>query len=485
MISNKKTVIKNSILYTFSSALVKAIGLLMLPFYTRMLSAEDYGTLNLVNVFTLVGSILISFSTYSSIIRFYTIYQEKEKRRELLGNIIIFISISGIFMVCISFMLKNILVIYIFENLKFFPEIIIIIINVVFYSLYMVHQNTLKSIGEGKELTKVNLLIFIFQTILILLTIGYFQGGIRDIFLIQLLTNFGYFIYMIRDLRERRMIEFKIELSILKEVLKYSIPIIPHNLSTQLANFLSRIFIKNSGTLATVGIYSVSMQISSLIDLIQTSVNQAFVPWIYKNLKDNSGNKEIINFMTGLLHFYTLLYIGLGIFSKEIILIIAGEKYIDSWKVIPILVMAFSVKSIYYFYINLLFYDQKTSKKVFLATVIGSLSDVIISFILIPKYGIFGAATSFLLAKIIVTSILVYISNELEFEILLTFNVKSILKIIFPGLFWMFLGISLNSFYSSMISIVLKITIIIIYSYYVIKKLKNINILKKRPMVKI
>ena len=72
----------------------------------------------------------------------------------------------------------------------------------------------------------------------------------------------------------------------MKRALAYSIPIIPHNLSTSIASFISKIFINNSASLATVGLYGIAMQFGSLIDLFQTSVNKAFSPWFYNVLHD-------------------------------------------------------------------------------------------------------------------------------------------------------------------------------------------------------
>lgn len=42
---------KNTVLVFIGNAGSKLVGLLMLPFYTRCLSVEDYGTTDIINVY--------------------------------------------------------------------------------------------------------------------------------------------------------------------------------------------------------------------------------------------------------------------------------------------------------------------------------------------------------------------------------------------------------------------------------------------------
>lgn len=131
----------------------------------------------------------------------------------------------------------------------------------------------------------------------------------------------------------------------------YSLPLLPHNLSTRIASFVSRLLIGVSSTVALIGIYSVSMQITAIVDLFQNSVHKAFKPWFFDMLSHENKNqsKEIIAFSSLLLYIYSLLYMGVALFSQEIIIIMTDQRFWIAWTVIPILMIGFSIKSIYYF----------------------------------------------------------------------------------------------------------------------------------------
>lgn len=438
---NKKKVLENSVLYIFSSLLVKAIGFLLLPIYTLFLTPEDYGITNLVMGFINVATFIVAFSLYSAAIRFYADFKDNHsKLKKFYGTIISFILITGIFTFILSLVFKNIIVTLFFKGVSYYPIIFISFLSLIFVSLHTMHQSILQGRQEGKKITKINLIIFIITATLKIIFIGVFKLGAIGFILAQLLVDIAYFIYMVHDLNKNDLIEWTIDLPILKEALKYSIPLMPHNLSTRIASLASRVFINTSGTLAAVGLYSVAMQFGNLIDVIQVAVNQAFQPWFYEmmNKDDIVSKKETVNLSNMLLLFYSLIYMGIGLFSQEVIILMTNDNYTLSWTVIPILVIGFSVKSIYYFFVNIIMFYKEAAKKLFIATITGSVADIVLAYTLIPRFGMYGSAIAFVLAKIIVVAIVVYISKSYND---IGYSVFKMLSIIGPSLVFMMIGL--------------------------------------------
>ncbi|MEC1760390.1 lipopolysaccharide biosynthesis protein [Schinkia azotoformans] len=479
--SSKTRVLGNSFLYTISSLLVKAIGFILLPVYTFYLSPEDYGITNLVNSFTQVATFIVAFSLYSAVVRFYTDFKDdNDKLKRFYGTVTIFVCISGAVFVSLGFLFHKVLITWFFEGIPFFPVVVISLLTLTFVSIHTVHQSILQGMQQGKKLTIINLVVFGIQICITLFFIGVLKLGAVGVLLAILIINIGYFLFSIFDLKKNNLITFCIDIKILKETLKYSIPIMPHNLSTNIASFTSRIFINNNGTLASVGLYSVANQFGALIDTVQSSVNNAFAPWFYDMM--NNGNKEskseIVNLSHFLLIIYSLIYMGVGLFSQEVIILITNERYIIAWTIIPILVVAYSVKSIYYFYVNILFYYKDASRKLFIATLTGSFADIILAYVMVSKFGMYGAAFSFMIAKIIVVAMVIFISKRYDD---LGYKVTGMLKIILPSL--LFMGVGLYFSYTkymtefSWSNFFYKITILLAYLLYIY--FTNRNMIKK------
>lgn len=437
-------VLENSFLYTFSTLLVKAIGFLLLPVYTLFLTPEDYGITNLVNSFTAVATFIVAFSLYSAIIRFYVDYKDdREKQKRFYGTVVIFVSLSGCIFVGFMFLFRGFLTACFFEGIAFFPIVVIALLSLTFACLQTVHQSILRSMQAGKKLTVINLIVFAFQVGFTLIFIGVFNMGAIGVLLALMLINLFYTMYMIYDLKKNDLVTFCMDRLILKAALRYSIPLMPHHLSTSIASFASRVFINNSASLVSVGLYSVAMQFGAIIDMIQYSVNQAFAPWFYDvmNRGGDAGKREAVVLSRFLLTLYSLIYMGIGLFSPEVLMLMTTERYHLAWTVIPILVVAFSVKSMYYFYVNVLLYYKQAANKIFISTMAGSFVDIILASILVKFYGMYGAAVAFLIAKVIVVSIVVAMSKMYED---IGYRVIDMLKIIIPSLLFMGVGLYFN-----------------------------------------
>jgi len=448
--NDKKKVIENSILYTISTVLVKGIGFILLPIYTLFISPEQYGVINLATNFINVAIFIVGFSLYAAVLRFYIDYRdEPNKLRKFYGTLIIFILFSGVGFLVISLIFRNWLTTILFKGVPFFPIVLITIITVIFTSFHTIHQNIFRSMQRGKTLTKINLTVFSLQVTLNIIFISIFRLGAFGVVISTLMVEIGYTVFMLYSLKKNNLVIYTFDKKILKDALSYSIPLIPHNLSTYIATFASKIFINNNSTLAAVGLYSVATQFSGVIDLIQNSVNQAFMPWFFESMKLDCAQRrnDILNFTKFLLIIYSILYMIIGLFSQDILQVITTSSYSDAWLVTPILVMAYSLKSIYYFYINLMFYYKEASRKIFIATIIGSISNIIIALLLIPYLGMFGAAISFLIAKIITVAIVVVLSKKYND---IGYSIISMLKIIAPSL--LFMGVGLYFSYTKYIS---------------------------------
>lgn len=483
--SNKKRVIENSILYTFSSMLVKAMGFLLLPIYTIYLSPTDYGITGLVNGFINVANFIVAMSLYTAIIRFYNEFKEDHSSlKRFYGTVVIFVLIAGLISIAAGYVFQNLVVSMIFDGIDYYPIVFLAFINLVVITLNRIHQNMLQAMQKGRKLTLINMLVFVSTAIVNLVLIIGFDFGALGMVLSQTIVFSIYSVYMILDLVRQDLIAFTFDIKILKKALRYSIPLLPHNLSTHIAGLVSRIFINSTSTLANVGLYNIGMQFAALIDIVQVAVNKAFQPWLFNELKSGDMNKkeDIIVLSDVLLQFYSFIYMVIGLFSQEVVIIMTDKAYTLSWTVIPILVMAFSVKSVYYFYVNLIMYNIKASRRLFIATLIGSLANIISSYFLVKPLGMYGAALSFLLAKILVVGIVVKLASEYN---IIGYRLSQMVKRILPSQIAMWIGLyfSYTRFMEqvNLWNLLYKIMIFIVYTVFIIYV--NRAIIKKYDMI--
>jgi len=478
--TGKSKVLENSFFYMFSSLLVKAIGFFLLPVYTYFLTPEDYGITNLVNGFNSVATFIVAFSLYQAVMRFYVDYKnDREKLKRFYGSVTCFVFLSSLVFLLVSIAVNELIVSLFFEGVDFFPVVLIALVTLCFLSVHSVHQSMLQGMQKGKKLTLINIVVFLIQVALNLVMIGVLRMGAVGVLLAALIVNVGYMVFMLIDVRRNDLMEFCLDKRLLKEALKYSIPIMPHNLSTHIASFASRIFINREGSLGAVGLYGVAMQFGALVDIVQVSVNKAFAPWFYDvmNRRDKEAKEEILEMSRLLLILYSLVYLVIGLFSQEVVILMTNEKYTLAWTAIPILVVGYSIKSIYYFYVNILFFHKEAARRIFIATVSGSLADILFAAILVPLAGMYGAAIAFLIAKVIVVSIVVFMARKYND---IGYRLVDMLKTILPS--FLFIGFGLFFSYTryinefSMFNLIFKLAVLGAYILFIY--LTNIRIFR-------
>lgn len=482
--SGKSKVLSNSLLYTVSNLLLKGANFILLPIYTYSMSSADFGTINLINAFKYLMAYLIGFSLYSAVTRFYAdLTNNRKKLKEYNGTLIIFILISSIMFFVISILMKNYIATTFFEGIPYYPIIFMTMLFLIFHCQHTLHQSILQSLELGKKLTLINILFLIFQTILTVCLVGVLKLGAAGYVLTLLIANFSYFIYMLIDLYRNDLLSFKFDYKSLRASLKYSLPLLPHDLSGQIATFISRILINKSGSLASVGLYGVASQFGVLVDSFQFSVNKAFAPWFFNYMTKSKyySNNDALQLSSLLLYIYSFVYLITGLFSQEVIIILTPDSYTLAWKIIPIIITGYAIKSIYYFLLNILMYIKSASSKIFYATLTGSLIEVLLASTWIPQYGMYGAAFSFTVSKIIMVVIMVYITNKYNN----IYKVKNMLGIIFPGIIAMMVGLVFSyakyQMKFNIYNFIYKLIVLVFYVIYVfysnkeeVKKYKEI-----------
>lgn len=181
--------------------LVKAIGFLLLPFYTHYLSPEEYGTINLITSFIAILSIISSLGLIGSIIRHYSIYKnDKVKLKEFYGSIINFIFIvSGLFFV-ILLLANQFVMNHLIYSVDSFSLYLVAILLLLFNTFHSVHQGILQTVQKGRKLVFLNIIVFLAIVGLKILFVGVLHLGVIGFLLAQLFIYIGYFFYMMIDL---------------------------------------------------------------------------------------------------------------------------------------------------------------------------------------------------------------------------------------------------------------------------------------------
>ena len=410
-------VISNSVVYAISGLLLKCFSFFLLPLYTAYLATDDYGITSISNSFITTMSYVVAFSLFSAVMRFYVDYKDdNQKLKRFYGTVVSFTFLSGIVFAVLFTVFRSAVSKYIFSGVDYYPIILICLITLIFSCQHTIYDNILKSQQKAFKSSILSICYFFVNLFFNILFVVVLKLQVLGVVLATMISAIAYTIYFVIDMVRTKSIYFCIDRKILKDALTYSIPIMPHNLSTNIAELVSKVLIGGSSTLGYVGVYSIAAQFGNISDTVQVYINNAYAPWLYEKLhsEGKSYKKEIANVVSFLVSVIGLFMIGISLFAQDYIFLFLNNRYLEAWKYVPLIVGVYVIKIAYYFYVNVLFYYKKASKKLFIATLSSSLINVFLSSLFIPKWGVIGSICADAIAMFVRVAIIIIISNSYE-----------------------------------------------------------------------
>lgn len=160
----------------------------------------------------------------------------------------------------------------------------------------------------------------------------------------------------------------------------------------------------------SVGIYTAAIKVPRLVNSLIASVGTVLVPRLaYYYEVDKKKFNQLSNKAMSFISLITIpCAIGLYMLANEIILLVCGDKYVDSIFTLQLLTPIVIIIPISVLFNNQIFIPMRKEIYVLKSTCIGAIVNLIANSVLIPRYAENGAAVATVLAEFVVMSICLY-----------------------------------------------------------------------------
>ena len=388
---NMSKMIKNTTLYTIGNIVPKAAGFLLLPIYTQYLTPADYGIVNSLQVLSTILVVLFSLAIDRSIPRLYWDYKTENEKKDYLGTIVVVLIFIATIVLLLIFAFKEIVGL-IYKSIPFYPFYMYTILTAYFSVFALIPKTYLQLNQKAGLFVILSMMQFAANTLSVLWFIVVVKSGAEGMLKGQMIgCGIMLPIFLFTGLK---IINFTVKPLILKESLKFSLPMIPVLLSAWVLNLSDRLFIERYFSLSDVGIYSLGYKIGGLVLILTGAINLAYNPVFYK-----LANSDDQVFAKKQLFFYnnTFVMVILGIcflislFSKEAIVLLMDARYAEAYKIIPIITIGYFISQAGGL-MNRSIYQQKKTVAIMIIMLSGALLNILLNFLFVPQLGAYGAA---------------------------------------------------------------------------------------------
>jgi O-antigen/teichoic acid export membrane protein len=183
------------------------------------------------------------------------------------------------------------------------------------------------------------------------------------------------------------------ELNVLKSALIFSLPLVPHSLSSWILELSDRVILQWYVPLDQLGIYSLAYTYGMLLSLVASSINFAWVPFILRidACEGVAASQRLGQFGT---YFALSICLGALFFSfaaRPVITMMTPPAYHAAGQIALWIVAGQLLAGLYYYPVNYLFLRRRTSVIPWI-TVVAAIVNIGLNFWLIPYFGVIAAA---------------------------------------------------------------------------------------------
>ena len=325
---------KAGIFYIISQLIVRGITFLMTPVFTRLLSQTQYNQYKIYESWLLIFAPVMSLCLWRSVER--AKYDVKEKFNEYVSSVqtLSYLSISVFFVIFLIFRKQ----VEVLCSMNDFMLIIAFLYTYAHTSLFYIQRRE-KQMMRYRVSTTITAVTVIPATLLSVLLVVLGKRAGHEEALMQLRIA-GYYIPMIIGglaVAVLILVQGKklIDVSYWKYALKFSLPLIPEVLSIQIMNQADKLMVTAMTGDIKGSVFAVATTVSYIIWILEDSVWNAWLPWMYEKIARNEAG-EIRGSWSTLMHGFGVISWVLVLFAPEIILILGGKKYADAiWLIAP------------------------------------------------------------------------------------------------------------------------------------------------------
>jgi O-antigen/teichoic acid export membrane protein len=437
MLNQLKRLGTETAIYGISTVLGRFLNFLLVPFYTNVLAPGEYGIIAYAYSLIAFANVIYSYGMESAYFKYSSTLELGTQKQNFTTPFISLFTTSILFSLFITAFARPIgdaiAVPVSYKSILYWSAGILALDGVAiipFASLRMEHKAKLFA-----SIKFISIFINVLLNILLLLV---FRMGVEGVFISGIIASASSLIMLIPTIVKN--FSPGINTPLLKALLRFGLPYIPSGLAAMAIQVIDRPILRALTDDATVGIYQANYRLGIFMMLIVSMYEYAWRPFYFSTAKDPNAKQIFARVLTYLILFMAFIFLVLTFFINDIAKLsifgrhIIGPGYWSGLGIVPIVLLGYLFLGISTNFSAGIFIEKKTQYTPFI-TVTGALVNIIVNFILIPLYGMYGAAWATLVAYAVMALVsYLFVRNiypvRYEWERILKIAIGTILSVI-------------------------------------------------------
>ena len=348
MLKNIKELFSDTFYYGLSSVIGQLAGLLLVPFYTDVLSPEEYGIIAIFALTLTFFQPLVSLGLESALFRYFSMSESNTEKKSLFSSAVLF---KLIYVFCFIFFLipfEGLINSFIFENKLTSDLYYLLLITLLFENLISLGFVILRVQRKVFSIFIINISVLIVSLFFSIWLVLILKWGVKGVFISGVISSFVrmilYYYYVHSNITLN-----KFSLINLKKLFSYGLPLVPHKFIQQLFNLFVLFLVNEQLGLIVAGLYVVSRKFSKPLSFMVSMVQMAWAPYKFDIHRKEKNSAKVFK---NIISFYWILLITLwtilSIIFQHIFKLLINEQYWDGIIYIPFIMLVPVFQAVYF-----------------------------------------------------------------------------------------------------------------------------------------
>jgi len=389
MSTNNKIVSHTSI-YLFGDILRYSVSLIMLPIYTRYLTPEDYGIVELLSMLIDITAIIFGARVAQAVFRYYCMTDDAHSRKSIIASALLLGAIfDGLGAIVIS-LLSTPLAIAIFSDASFSEYIFLYAVTLFLLPFIEIPLAHIRAEQRPWLFLSYSAMKLCIQVSLNIYFVVYMEMHVQGVVYSAVISSAIMAAFLVGYSLPRCGMSASLKTA--RKLFSFSIPLKLATLGSFYLTFGDRYILNIFSDLSEVGIYSLGYKFGFIFTLIAWTPFEKLWDSEKYHTYEKANAKQIYQ-KTFLYISSILIFAGLciSLFTKDLLFIMSDPSFHDAYKIVPIIIMAYIFQA-WMKFCDLGILLKKKTMQIAQAEMLAAAVITVAYFTLIPSFGMLGAA---------------------------------------------------------------------------------------------
>lgn len=388
-----------SAIYGIASFTIRAANFLLIPLYTRYLSPADYGIIYLaetVAVFLLLfGNLAMDTATQ----RLYFQYEKNPAElNSYIGTVVRFAIATMAALLTMAYVIGPPVQRLFGGHLEvpFFPFIAIALATAALSQVVNHRLAIYQAARQPKLFGLFSVGLLALSSVAAVYRVVFQRRGAVGMLSGKLIAAIAVSAIAVWTMRSYMRTPFRWRF--VRETLAFSLPVVPHQMMAWGLILADRFILEHYRNVSEVGIYSLAYTLGMVMFMVTQALSQAWVPLFFElAAKDEESHRVLGRICSGLVILLAAIASLGTLLSPAFVRLALDPRYHAADKIVPLIVVGYLFHSLFsLFHISIM--QSKRTGYIFAASSVAFAANIVLNLIMIPRWGMYGAAWATTLA---------------------------------------------------------------------------------------